>query len=85
MSTTEKEKEFTIIINAREKSWENKKISYEQIIELAFGSYSEDENITYTVLFSKGENSHHEGSLIKGKSVVVKDGIVFTVTLTNKS
>lgn len=86
MTDEKKEKEVTIIVNTREKTWDkNEKISYEQVIELAFGSYSNDENIVYTVTYSKGNNPKHEGSLVKGESVKVKEGMIFNVTQTNKS
>lgn len=78
-------KEVTIIVNAREKKWDKKEISYREVIELAFGSYSEDENVVYTVTYSKGQDSHKEGSLVKGESVKVKDGMIFNVFQTNKS
>lgn len=77
-------KEFTIIVNTRPKIWKEKRISYEEVVILAFGSYSEDPNIVYTVTYSKGED-RHEGSLVKGESVKVKDGMIFNVTQTNKS
>ncbi len=79
------DKEVTIIVNTREKTWNKKEISYEEVIVLAFGSYSDDENIVYTVTFSKGPESHHEGSMVKGDSVKVKNGMIFNVTQTNKS
>ena len=81
----EHDKEVTIIVNTREKTWNKKEISYEEVIVLAFGSYSNDENVVYTVTYSKGPDSHHEGSLVKGGSVKVKDGMIFNVTQTNKS
>lgn len=81
----EDRKEVTIIVNTREKTWDKKEISYEEVIVLAFGSYSNDENIVYTVTFSKGPESHHQGSLVKGGTVHVKDGMIFNVTQTNKS
>ena len=81
----EHDKEVTIIVNTREKTWNKKEISYEEVIVLAFGSYSNDENVVYTVTYSKGPDSHHEGSLVKGDSVKVKDGMIFNVTQTNKS
>ena len=43
------QKEYTIIVNAREKIWNKKEISYEEVIVLAFGSYSNDENIVVFV------------------------------------
>lgn len=78
-------KEVTIIVNTREKTWNKKEISYQEVIVLAFGSYSSDENTVYTVTFSRGPESHHEGSMVKGDSVKVKDGMRFNVTPTNKS
>jgi len=78
-------KEVTIIVNTREKKWDKKEISYKEVIELAFGSYSDDENVVYTVTYSKGPDSHKEGSLVKGESVKVKDGMIFNVFKTNKS
>lgn len=77
--------EVTIIVNTREKKWDKKEISYREVIELAFGSYSDDENVVYTVTYSKGQDSHKEGSLVKGGSVKVKDGMIFNVFQTNKS
>lgn len=78
-------KEVMIIVNTREKTWTKKEISYQEVIVLAFGSYSSDENTVYTVTFSRGPESHHEGSIVKGDSVKVKNEMVFNVTQTNKS
>lgn len=79
-----KDKKVTIIVNAREKKWEDKEISYRQVVELAYGSYSENENTVYTVTFSKGVDPK-EGSLVKGQITKVKDGMIFNVTRTDKS
>jgi hypothetical protein len=76
---------IVIIVNTREKKWHKKDISYEQVIVLAFGSYSPDPNIVYTVKFSKGLEHNRQGSLVKGRSVKVKCGMIFDVTQTNKS
>lgn len=78
------QKEFKIIVNTREKVWTEKKITYEQVVTLAFGSYSSDENVVYTVTYAKGEEKH-EGTMVKGQSVPIKDGMIFNVTQTNKS
>lgn len=77
-------KEFTIFVNGREKNFVGKEISFRQVVELAFGAYEEDENIVYTVSFSKGEDKK-EGTMTKGTSVKVKSGMIFNVTKTNKS
>ena len=62
-----------------------KKISFEEIIELAFGNYIQNENTTYTVSYSKGENKKPKGQLVAGDKVMIKDGIIFNVSRTNKS
>lgn len=77
------DKEFKIIVNGREKIFTDKKITFNQVVELAFGSV--DPNTTYTVTYRKGEQPRHEGSLVSGESVPVKSGMIFNVTATNKS
>ncbi|OGS23434.1 MAG: hypothetical protein A2297_01290 [Elusimicrobia bacterium RIFOXYB2_FULL_48_7] len=79
------EKEYTIIVNSREKTWNEKEISYQEVIVLAFGSYSADPNMVYTITYAKGEESRPKGSMVKGVSVKVKNGMIFNVTPTNKS
>ena len=79
------DRKVTIIVNGRKKIWEKKEISYEEVIVLAFGSYTDDPNIVYTVTYAKGDKPKHEGSLNKGESVKVKDGMIFNATQTNKS
>ncbi len=81
----EEGKQTTIIVNTREKVWNEKEISYQQVVELAFGSYSDDPNIVYEITFSKGDDSRHEGTLVKGDSVKVKKGMIFNVTKSDKS
>ena len=80
----EEHKEITIIVNAREKKWNKKEISYKEVIELAFGEYIENENIIYTVAYSKAHGDKN-GTLTKGESVKVKDGMIFNVNKTDKS
>lgn len=77
-------KQVTIIVNAREKEWNEKEISYQQVIELAFGEYIENENIEYTVAYSKAHGDK-SGTLTKGESVKVKERMVFNVNKTDKS
>ena len=80
-----KQKEFKIIVNAREKAWTQATISFEQVIVLAFGSYDNNPNKGYTVTYSKGPKSNQEGSMVKGSVVDVKNNMIFDVTATDKS
>ena len=76
---------IVIIVNSREKRWEQREISYEEVVKLAFGTYLDDESVVYTVTFSKGPGSNPEGTLVKGQSAKIKKGMIFNVTKTDKS
>lgn len=75
----------TIVVNAREKVWTEKEISFAQVVGLAFPNPPPGENIVYTVTYRKGEGHKPEGTLTDGESVRVKDGMIFNVTATDKS
>ncbi len=79
-----KEKDFTIIVNAKEHLFQEDEISFEEVVKLAFGSISPDPNVAYTVTYKRG-HGNKEGSLSKGDVVKVKDGMIFNATQTNKS
>jgi hypothetical protein len=77
--------EFIIIVNGREKQWNQKTISFKQVVELQFGDYQENPNTVYTVTYAKGPHQNPEGSMVKGDKVFVTNKMVFNVTATNKS
>lgn len=75
---------FEIIVNGSKKKWNEDKITYTQVVQLAFpGSYPP--TIIFTVQYSKGPKENPQGTLVEGKSVFVKSGMVFDVTRTDKS
>jgi hypothetical protein len=77
--------EFNIIVNSRDKQWFSEKISYNEVIVLAFG-FEENKAITfYSVTYKKGDNNKPEGIIVAGDTVKVKNGMIFNVTATNKS
>lgn len=80
-----KDKEFTIQVNSRDKLWYERTISYDQVIILAFGEISSDPNVSYSITYKKGDNNKPEGIMVKGDEVKVKDGMRFNVTQTNRS
>lgn len=77
--------EIIILVNGEEKMVKKDKISYEEVIELAFGHYEDNETINYTVIYFKGNNDKPNGFLLKGQVVMVKKGMRINVTRTNKS
>lgn len=80
-----KSDKFKIIVNAREKLWEKHTISFEQLIVLAYGSYDNNPNKSYTVTYSKGPKSNKEGTMVEGTVVDVKNNMIFDATATDKS
>lgn len=80
-----KEKNIIIIVNGEEKEVKKEKISYEEVIMLAFGSYNESENVAYTIMYFRGNNEKPNGFLLKGQEVTVKKGMKFNVSKTNRS
>lgn len=82
------DKEITrIIVNGREHEFNEKKISYEQVIVIAFGAMDTRPEVAYTVKYSKGNNGKHidKGSLVQGDTVNVKEGMIFNVSRTDRS
>jgi Multiubiquitin len=81
----EKEIKICIIINGREKFWTKKKISFEEVVELGLGSYNNNPNTVYTVIYDRGPKENTEGSMVRGDQVIVKNKMIFNVSATDKS
>ncbi|MBD2432405.1 MULTISPECIES: multiubiquitin domain-containing protein [Fischerella] len=78
-------KDFTIIVNARQKVVTAKHLSFTEIVALAFDNLPTGPNIVFTVTYRKGEGNKPEGTLVEGETVKIKDGMIFNVTATDKS
>ena len=77
-------KRFEIFVNGSKKTWDNEKISYSEVVQLAYPGQHGD-NEVFTVTYSKGPPENRQGSLVQGKSVFLKSGMVFDVTRTVQS
>jgi len=77
--------EGAIIVNGESKKWDKRKISFKEVIILAFGTYDENPNIVYTVAYEDGPKENPEGSMIKDTEVFVKNKMIFHATATDKS
>jgi hypothetical protein len=75
-------KVVTITVNTKQYEWTEKKISFEQVVELAFPGQPYDPAGTL-VEYSRGHGPDH--ALRPGKDVQVKDGMVFDVEPANRS
>jgi hypothetical protein len=79
-----KEKLVTIIINGTEKEVDKGVYTFDQIIALAEG-LPKGPNILYTITYRKAEAPKHEGTLVEGGTVTIKEGPIFNVTPSDKS
>jgi multiubiquitin len=75
----------TIIVNTRERPWAKKKISFEELVAIAFPVPPAGQCIVYTVTFFDGPPHRPEGTLTEHESVKVVDRMVFSVKFTDKS
>ena len=82
---SDEDKVTEIVVNGRPKPFSEKKISFEQVIVLAFGLISNDPRVFYTVTYKRGIGSKPEGSLTRGQKVRVKNKMIFNATCTDKS
>ena len=80
-----KDKTFTIIVNGREKSVSSRELSFDQIVDLAFDDPQRGPQIFFTITYRRGQGDKPEGSLVEGKTVKLKDGMIFNVIRTDKS
>jgi hypothetical protein len=78
-------KTVTIIMNGRPRDVAKDRLSFDDVIELAFPGDPRAETTEFTVAYSKGEDRKPTGTMVSGDSVKVKDGMVFNVTRTDKS
>jgi hypothetical protein len=84
-SAEDHKKGIKIIVNARQDTVYHHRISYEQVVKLAYPTPPSNEVIGYTVTFYKGHEHKHEGHLTAGQRVRVCNGMVFNVTPVNRS
>jgi hypothetical protein len=72
-----------IIINGRQREVSGQRISYTQVVLLAFPDDQPNENIIYNVDYT---NPHgKDGTLVNGQDVHIKEGMIFNVSKTNRS
>jgi hypothetical protein len=72
-----------IIVNASRKKYDKPKISYEEVVILAFGNY--DPNRSYTVKYTDGPHQNPKGLMSKGTEVFVQHNMQFNVASTHQS
>ena len=80
-----KPKEVIIVVNGTPHKWEKLKISFKEVIILAYGQYIDKTTMVYTVAYEDGPKQNPEGSMYAGQEVFVKNKMIFHATATDKS
>lgn len=78
---------ISVIVNGVDKILPagTKRLSYEEVVKLAYGKYDNSRNIIYSIAYSNGPAENRKGVLVKGDSVLVRKGMLFNVGCSNKS
>ena len=79
------QKEITVIVNGRKKETVETKLTFDEVVKLAFDSPPTGPNILFTITYRNGPKQNPEGTLVKGHSIKIKNGMIFNVTTTDKS
>ncbi len=75
----------TIIVNGRRFEVHRGRISFEEVVRLAFPTPPGGGNTIFTVTFKGGCGDRPQGTMVEGDTVTVREGMVFNVTATDKS
>lgn len=79
------ERGFAIIVNGRPKTVTRPRLSYLQVVALAFDPVPTGPNWVFTITYRNGPRANPEGTLLPDETVRLKKGMVFNVTATDKS
>lgn len=78
-------KEVTVLFNGRAKTIAKERLSFEEVIAYSFDALPGGDGLQFTVQYTRGHNDKPNGTLLEGESVMVKQGMEFDVTPTNRS
>lgn len=77
---------YRIVVNGRPRDVNKKKVTFEQVVELAFPGCGTNEKFVFSMTYMRAASKPHDGSLAPGGWVLIeKEGTVFNVTKTVRS
>jgi hypothetical protein len=79
------DREYKIVVNAREKLVHQDQLTYDDVVALAVNPVPTDPSVLFTIIYTKAHSHPADGKLVKGGSVTIKNGTTFNVTPTSKS
>lgn len=78
---------INLTVNLEQETVSDRKVTFDQIVRLAFPAKADDPNTTFKVTYRKSDETKHDGVMVEGDSVQTKkDGTTsFTVVNATKS
>lgn len=71
-----------IKLNSRDAMWAKDTMSYEDLLEV---HGLKNSTTVYTVTYTRGPEENREGTLIKGKTIKVVDGLIVNFSYTSNA
>lgn len=82
----ETRRQFNVIFNGRSKLVTKRELTFEEIVALTYDNQPPaGPNLVFTVTYRRAEGHKPEGSLVEGQSIKMKEGMIFNVSVTDKS
>lgn len=80
-----KDKTVLITINTADAHEPKGKITYDRVVELAYPDFVQFPGATYSIMYERGAAHKPQGTLTKGGSVEIVEGMRFRVKRTGES
>lgn len=74
-----------ILVNAMEKPWDKKQITFKEVVILEYGTFDPNPDIVYSVTYKNGPKENPEGIMKDDETLFVKNKMKFYVSRTNRS
>lgn len=76
---------ITIKVNSRDREVDHRVSTYWELVKLAYPDAVPSDQVIYSIDYASGPRQNPNGSLVEGQSVILKEGMKFYVTPTDKS
>ena len=76
---------FDIFVNTVDKAVTKRRLTFDDLVRIEFGVAPQGPNIKITIDYSNGPPANPKGSLRKGQSVRIRNGMEFDVSATDRS
>jgi len=76
---------IAIKVNSRHREVDHRVLTYWEVAKLAYPEAVPSDQIIYSIDYASGPHQNPNGSMVEGQTVIIKEGMKFYVTPTDKS